>query len=171
MAAGGVHNPRRLAGDRRLEVDEGKRRCLDELRFADRRRHSQQRLIGKDGSALGNAPDIARESQATQVFEEPRRHAAQSGLVAEALHFLVVELESFEEFDRRFEAGGNQERAPRGKTPDEQLEGRRGGFVTTGHEIAGHHRQLIQVGGKRRGGHAAMVDGMQEPRATLARRR
>ena len=45
----------------------------------------------------------------------------------------------------------------RRKTTDEQFECREGGSVTSGRKIAGHHRQLIEVGGKRGGWHVGNV--------------
>ena len=93
---GRLHDARSLARDRCLKVDECQRRRLDELRFADRCRHAEERLVGKHGSAFRNAPDVAGEPQTAQIVEKRRRHAVQRGLLAKAFDVGRLELESRE---------------------------------------------------------------------------
>ena len=65
-AVGRQHDPRGLAGDQRLEVDDRQQRRLDELRLDQRGRDAQERLVLEERRPLGHRPDVAREAQEPQ---------------------------------------------------------------------------------------------------------
>ena len=77
-AAGGKHDPGRLGGDHRLEVDLVEQQRLEQLRLDPRRRDPEQRLVGEAHRALGHRLDVAGEAEGGQVVEEVVRESRAS---------------------------------------------------------------------------------------------
>ena len=59
-----------LGGDKALVVDLEQHIGLNELRLYSGSPDCQDRLAGEDGGALGDRPDIARESEITEIFKK-----------------------------------------------------------------------------------------------------
>jgi hypothetical protein len=113
------YGPHRLRCDDRLKVDEVEELRLDELRFGDRRRHAQDRLIGKEDGALRKRIDVAAETEGAQPFEQPRVEPAER---AESAQIVVREAQFLQEGDSLRQAGRYEKGAGGRELADEQLE-------------------------------------------------
>jgi len=67
-ARGGRHNSRRFARDQGLKADRTKQVSLGDLRFNQRRAHSQQWLPGKHHRAFGHREEVAGKAEASQII-------------------------------------------------------------------------------------------------------
>ena len=118
-AGGGVDDPRRLARDQGLVVDDREQRGLDERRLDPPRGDPEKRDLGADHRPLGDRLDPPGEPQPGEVVDEV---ALIDPLPGQPLEVGGLEAEALEVGERLLEPGGDQVAAPRGEAADEELE-------------------------------------------------
>ena len=95
------------------DVDETR---LGELRLRQRRGYPQDRFVGEEGGAFSHRKHVAGEAEAAHIVDQIFAEAA--GAI-EPGDLRAGETQGFEKIERLFEAGGEQESAPRRQRPDE----------------------------------------------------
>ena len=149
-APGRGHDARRLRRHERRVGERGKEKGLDPLGLGQRGGHSQQRLAREDDRAFGNGPDVALESERAQHREECGVRVCEGGKAANPLDLIGRKGQREEVADRLFEPGEDEVGAMWRHSPDEKLE--RGPLLRHARgEVAGHHRELVQVGDRTEG--------------------
>ena len=142
-ARSSLDDPRRLGGDQRVDVQPRQQHRLHQLRLQDAALDPQDRLVGKDGGALGQGPHVALEAEALQPLEE-RFSEAQAAQVVQVVR---LEAQTLEAGERVVQACG-QGVVPAGwQAPEEELE--RGAPLHAPGEIGLGHRQLVLIGEER----------------------
>ena len=117
----------------------------DKLRFGRRRGHAQDRLVREHDLALLHCPDLTREAERRQqIGEEGVGRRRECGHGAKVLDIVDREPQPREQVQRLLDTGHHEEPASLRQVAHEQLE--RAAPGDTGMLVAGHHRQLIQVG-------------------------
>ena len=144
LAVGGEHDPSRLGGDHRLEVDLVQQQGLEQLRLDQRRGHADERLVREPDRPLRHRVDVAAEAESLEVAQE---------LVVEAERSQVLDLGRPEAHlgdhpQRRAEPAGDQPVAMGRQPADEELED--GTVVAAEAVVAGRHRDLVPVDQQRR---------------------
>jgi hypothetical protein len=66
----GERHARRLCRDQRLKVEDVDKACLDILGLGQRRRHTDDRLIGEENRALRHRMDITGETKPGEVVDQ-----------------------------------------------------------------------------------------------------
>ena len=156
---------RRPARHRGLEQHRRQQRGLDELSFDQRRRDAKQRLVRKDRFALGYRPDVSGEAQPREVVvEETRRGPPELWDPPQVLYLRGGETQFFQIRKRRLDSCRQQVPPAPGQAANRQFERRRSAHP--GIEVAGRHRQLVEVGGQRGRHHDVMYSQMSTPSGT-----
>ncbi len=147
-AGGRLDAARRLRADERREVQAVQHRGLDQLRLEDGSADLEQRLVGEEDGAFGEAADVPTETKGRERLEEFGSEASRRGEEGECRS---VESEVLERLEEPCDPGSEQV-APAGRErPAGDLEGRRFACESLG-EVALRHRQLVEVDDERRFG-------------------
>src|SRR6266498_4898496 len=136
----GEHYARRLRRDHRLEVDLVEQHGLEQLRLDQRRGDAKERLVGEADGALGNRVDVSREGELGKVVEELVREQVQRAQIGE---LTLGEAKLTNQGERRSKSCRHKPLPLRRQATGEKLEHR--GLVQAGPQVAGRHRQLIEV--------------------------
>ena len=115
-----------------------------ELRFRQRRRDSQDWLVGKEGGPLGHGVHVAREAEARQRVDEI---GAKSAAISQPAQFFLGEAQVLEILEHLFQTCGDQKTPLGRQVAHVHLERR--GFVQAVNVVGLEHRQLVKVGQQR----------------------
>ena len=153
VAVRGIDDARRLGRDERLEADDREQHRLGQLGLEQRAADPDERLVREHDRPFRDGVDVAREAEGLQAVEEGglEQRAAVGGpqrrQVGQVLRRVAQRVE---DLDGVGQPGGDRVAALERASAEGQVEDR----LTVGDpglDVAGGHRQLVEVGERRQG--------------------
>ena len=119
-------------------IDEAR---FNQLRLRQRRRNTQNGLVGKEYRSFRHCVHVAREAECREMIKQALVEAAAS---CEPVNLLCREAQSFKEIERLLKSGRYQEAASRREFAYEELKYRR--LCLAMIQVRLEHVELVEIG-------------------------